>query len=135
MGIFNEFKEFISRGNIFDMSVGVIIGGAFSKIVTALTSSIIMPIITIFTGKVNYSMLVFNIGATEIPYGQFIQSVIDFLITAAVIFAMVKFINNANKKLEGLKKSDAEEEKPQEEAPPTKEEQLLCEIRDILKNK
>lgn len=136
MGLLKEFKEFISRGNIFDMAVGVIIGGAFNKIVTALTSSVIMPLITVFTGKVNYSELVFKVGATDIPYGVFLQSVIDFLFTAAAIFIMVKVINNTNKRLEALRKKQPEPEPEPEPAPePSAEEKLLTEIRDLLKNK
>lgn len=130
MGVFSEFKAFISRGNVLDMSVGVIMGAAFGKIVTALTETIIMPIITLFAGKANVSELSLAIGATVFPYGKFLQSVIDFLFTAAALFVIVKMINTINKKFEKPKP-----EEPKKEPEPTKEELLLTEIRDLLKNK
>ncbi|MDO4618598.1 MAG: large conductance mechanosensitive channel protein MscL [Clostridia bacterium] len=135
MGFLKEFKEFVMRGNIFDMSVGVIMGGAFGKIVTALTNSVIMPFITIFTGKANVSELFFTIGETQIPYGAFLQAIIDFLLTAAAIFAMVKIIANVGKKLREINKKE-EEAVVEEEAPaPSEEILLLTEIRDLLKDK
>lgn len=135
MSWLKEFKEFISRGNIFDMSVGVIVGGAFSKIVTALTQNIIMPVITIFTGKLNVSELMFMIGSTQIPYGEFLQAVIDFLITAAAIFVMIKAVKKANERMNNLAHKP-EAEPAEEPAPePSEEEKLLREIRDLLKNK
>ena len=130
MGVFGEFKAFISRGNVLDMSVGVIMGAAFGKIVTALTQNIIMPIITLIAGKANVSELSLTLGATVFPYGQFLQAVIDFLFTAAALFVIVKMINTINKKFE---KPKAEE--PAKEPEPTAEEVLLTEIRDLLKNK
>ena len=133
MSLFKEFKDFISRGNIFDMSVGVIVGGAFSKIVTALTQTVIMPVITIFTGKLNVSELTAMIGSTEIPYGQFLQAVIDFLITAAAIFVMIKVIKSANERMSGL--THKKEEEPEPVPEPSEEEKLLREIRDLLKSK
>lgn len=138
MSLFKEFKEFISRGNVFDMSVGVIVGGAFSKIVTALTQTVIMPIITIFTGKLNVSELMFMIGSTEIPYGQFLQAVIDFLITAAAIFVMIKLLKSADARMSELAHRHGEEqsaEEPEAEPEPSEEEKLLREIRDLLKNR
>ena len=135
MGIIKEFKEFISRGNIFDMSIGVILGGAFGKIVTALTQTIIMPLITLITGKVNVSELTFVIGVTELPYGQFLQAVIDFLLTAAAIFAMVKIMANAQKRMAKLSKKPEAESEPEPVAEPSEEQKLLTEIRDLLKNK
>lgn len=135
MGIIKEFKDFISRGNIFDMSIGVILGGAFGKIVTALTQTIIMPLITLITGKVNVSELTFVIGVTELPYGQFLQAVIDFLLTAAAIFAMVKIMANAQKRMAKLSKKPEAEPEPEPVAEPSAEQKLLTEIRDLLKNK
>ena len=135
MGLIKEFKEFISRGNIFDMSVGVIMGSAFSKIVTALSQSLIMPFITLITGKVNVSELTWTIGVTDLPYGQFLQSVIDFLLTAVAIFIMIKVINSTQKRIEAHTHKDAPEPEPQPAPEPSAEEKLLCEIRDILKNK
>lgn len=139
MSLVKEFKEFISRGNIFDMSVGVIVGGAFSKIVTALTQNIIMPVITIFTGKLNVSELMLMIGSTQIPYGEFLQAVIDFLITAAAIFVMIKAVKKANERVNNLthrpEAEPAPEPEPEPEPEPSEEEKLLREIRDLLKNK
>ena len=116
----SEFKTFISRGNAVDMAVGVIIGAAFGKIVTSLVNDILMPIIGIFLGGLDFSSLSINIGDATILYGSFIQTIVDFLIVAFCIFTMVKFF---------------EKFKKQEESVPTKSEEvkLLEEIRDILK--
>ena len=116
----SEFKTFISRGNVVDMAVGVIIGSAFGKIVTSLVNDILMPIIGIFLGGLDFSSLSINIGDATILYGSFIQTIVDFLIVAFCIFTMVKFF---------------EKFKKQEESVPTKSEEvkLLEEIRDILK--
>ncbi len=133
MSIIKEFKEFITRGNVIDLSVGVIMGTAFTKIVTALTQNIIMPLITIVTGKVSVADLKGVIGVTEIPYGLFLQAVIDFLLTAVAIFAMIKVINTVSKKMEALRKKK-EEEEVQTEPEPSDEIKLLSEIRDLLKN-
>jgi len=132
--MFKEFKEFISKGNVMDLAVGVIIGGAFGKIVTSLVDDMIMPILGIILGKINFTALKLVITPAEgdkpevaVLYGSFIQNVVNFLIMAFVIFLMVKLVNN-------LKKPTKEEEAPAIEVP-TKEETLLAEIRDILKNK
>lgn len=93
-----EFKEFATRGNVLDMAIGVIIGGAFQKIVTSLVNDIIMPAISIFTGKVDFSDLTFTIGSASIKYGAFITSIIDFLIITFSIFIAIKSINSINKK-------------------------------------
>lgn len=137
MKIINEFKTFIARGNVIDMAVGIIVGTAFTKIVNSLVADVITPFISIITGKVNFSDLKYVIAeATEttaenaIKYGSFIQAIIDFLIIAVVVFAMVKTINTAKSKMEKKK----EEEIVQEEPPkPSNEEILLTEIRDLLK--
>ncbi|ERK50870.1 large-conductance mechanosensitive channel protein MscL [Leptotrichia sp. oral taxon 879] len=133
--MFKEFKEFISKGNVMDLAVGVIIGAAFGKIVTSLVDDIIMPIIGIILGKIDFSNLKIVITpATEttpeaaVKYGLFIQNVVNFLIMAFVIFLMVKFVNK-------LRKPVAKTAEEVIEAVPTKEETLLAEIRDILKNK
>ena len=132
--MFKEFKDFISNGNVMDLAVGVIIGAAFGKIVTSLVDDMIMPILGIILGKVNFSglKLVITPASGDTPevavlYGSFIQNIVNFLIMAFVIFLMVKLVNN-------LKKPAKEEEAPAIEVP-TKEETLLAEIRDILKNK
>ena len=88
-----EFKEFATRGNIMDMAVGVIIGGAFQKIVTSLVNDIIMPLITVFTGEVDFSNLVFTLGNTPIKYGAFITTIVDFLIIAFSIFIAIRSFN------------------------------------------
>lgn len=123
-GFVNEFKEFISRGNVLDMAVGVIIGSAFGKIVTSIVNDILMPIIGVIIGGHDFSSLSIEIGDAIINYGMFIQNVIDFLIVAFCIFIIVKVVNTITHK---------EEEK--KEATPKKDEQvvLLEEIRDLLK--
>ena len=119
-----EFKEFISRGNVVDLAVGVVIGGAFGKIVSSLVSDIIMPLIGILLGGADLSALAFNIGDARIAYGSFLQNIIDFLIIGASIFLFVKLINSFNRK-------------KTEEAEPEKKEDpqlvILKEIRDELK--
>lgn len=104
--MFKEFKEFAMRGNIIDLAVGVIIGGAFQKIVTSLVNDIIMPAISIFTGNMDFSNLVLNIGNASIKYGAFITAVIDFLIIAFSIFLVVRYINKLNKKFEEMKENE-----------------------------
>jgi large conductance mechanosensitive channel len=131
--LLNEFKKFIMRGNVFDLAVGVIIGGAFGKIVTSLVNDLIMPILGVVHGGINLTGLkvVIRPGTETVKelailYGNFMQSVLDFLIIAAAIFAMVKLINRFKKK---------EEEKPAAPSEPSREEVLLAEIRDLLKQK
>lgn len=133
-----EFKTFISRGNVVDMAVGVIIGSAFTKIVNSLVNDVFMPALSVITGGVNFSDLKYVITpATEevaevaIKYGAFIQNIVDFLLIAMVVFMMVKMIN---KMRDAAKKK--EEEAPREPVapPPTPEDILLLrEIRDSLK--
>lgn len=117
-----EFKQFIARGNVVDLAVGVIIGGAFGKIVTSLVNDIIMPLIGVIIGGINFTGLTLTVGKATIAYGAFIQNVIDFLIIAACIFFFVKFIN----KLSKPKKEVKEVKKPDDIL-------LLEEIRDLLK--
>ena len=100
--MFKEFKEFAMKGNIVDMAVGVIIGGAFQKIVTSLVNDIIMPALSIFTGKVDFNDLTFTIGSASIKYGSFITAIIDFLIIALSIFIIIKYINHVNSKIEEI---------------------------------
>lgn len=92
-----EFKEFALKGNIMDMAIGVVIGGAFQKIVNSLVNDIIMPAISILTGKVDFSDMVLTIGNTSIKYGNFITTIVDFLIIAFSIFFVVKYLNKLNK--------------------------------------
>ena len=123
-----EFKEFIARGNVVDLAVGVVIGGAFSKIVSSLVNDIIMPLVGIIIGGINFTSLSIKFKDATIYYGNFIQTVIDFLIVAWCIFVVIKILNSFQRKKK-------EEVKPVE--PPKKDEQivLLEEIRDLLKNK
>ena len=100
-----EFKEFATKGNIMDMAIGVIIGGAFQKIVTSLVNDIIMPAISIFTGKVDFSDLVLTIGNASIHYGNFITTIVDFLIIAFSIFIAIRSFNKlSNSTIEGAQK-------------------------------
>lgn len=124
-----EFKEFISKGNVVDLAVGVIIGGAFGKIVTSLVNDIIMPLIGVIIGGINFTNLSIKIGESVIAYGSFIQNIIDFLIIAACIFVFVKFVN----KLTNLNKVEAKEEPKKEEPKIAEDVKLLTEIRDLLK--
>ncbi len=131
MGVFKEFKEFITRGNVMDLAVGVIMGTAFTKIVTALTENIVMPLITTVTGKVTIAELTATIGNTVLTYGLFLQAIIDFLLTAMAIFIMIKAITVTGKKMEKLRKKQAEEA-PAPAPEPSEEVKLLSEIRDLL---
>ena len=106
--MFKEFKEFALKGNVMDLAVGVIIGGAFSKIVTSLVDDIIMPVVTIFTGKTDFSDLVVKVANSEIKYGSFITAIVNFLIIAFSIFLMIKWINKLNKRIETLKAEEIE---------------------------
>ncbi|WP_325199783.1 large-conductance mechanosensitive channel protein MscL [Oscillibacter sp.] len=125
-GFFAEFKTFIARGNVMDMAVGVIIGGAFSNITTSLINDIVMPLLGIFTSSVSFADLTLTVGPAVITYGNFIQAVLNFLIMALVVFCIVKTLNRFHKK---------KEEAPPPPPGPSAEEQLLTEIRDLLKSK
>ena len=136
--MFKEFKEFISRGNVVDLAVGIIIGAAFTTIVTSLVADIIMPVIGVITGGINFSNLFFSLsveqyttveaakaaGVAVIAYGKFINAVVNFLIVSFAIFMLVKQVNRFRK---------AEKDTPP--AAPPREEVLLTEIRDLLKQK
>jgi large conductance mechanosensitive channel len=121
-----EFKEFALKGNVIDLAVGVIIGGAFGKIVTSLVNDLLMPLIGILLGGLDFSELSIVVGTATLQYGLFIQTVVDFLIIAVSIFFFVKLLSLSRKKKEA------------EAAPPpapSTEELLLTEIRDLLKAK
>ncbi|MDP4094420.1 MAG: large-conductance mechanosensitive channel protein MscL [Bacillota bacterium] len=127
-----EFKKFALKGNVIDLAIGVIIGGAFGKIVTSLVNDIIMPMLGIVTGKINLTDLKWVIdsgkngkAALTLNYGQFLQTMIDFLLVALSIFFMIKLLSTLHKK----------QEEPPKETKPSAEEILLTEIRDILKEK
>jgi large conductance mechanosensitive channel len=131
MGMMQEFKEFAVKGNVIDMAVGIVIGGAFGKIVSSFVADVIMPPIGVLVGGINFSNLAFTIkeAAGEAPavvlgYGKFIQTAVDFTIIAFAIFMVIKAINSLKRK---------EEEAPAAPPEPSKEEVLLTEIRDLLK--
>ena len=143
---FEEFKAFAMRGNVIDMAVGVVIGGAFGKITTSIVNDIIMPVVGMITGGVNFADWKIVLKAAEgeaaevaITYGNTIAIILDFIIVAFAIFCMVKGINGMRAKAEELKKKQEEEAKAAEEAAPpappapSAEEVLLTEIRDLLK--
>ena len=113
----SEFKTFISRGNVVDMAVGVIIGGAFGKIVTSLVNDVLMPVIGVFLGGLDFSDLSIKVGDATIKYGSFIQTIVDFLIVAFCIFMIVKLFESFKKK-----KEEETEEKIQEVEEDKKEE-------------
>lgn len=96
--MFKEFKEFVSKGNVMNLAVGVIIGAAFQAIVSSLVNDILMPIISMFTGKVNFSELTVQIGSAQINYGNFISAILNFLIISFIIFLIVKYMNKLDKK-------------------------------------
>ncbi|MGE1107445.1 large conductance mechanosensitive channel protein MscL [Bacillus wiedmannii] len=124
--MWNEFKKFAFKGNVIDLAVGVVIGAAFGKIVSSLVKDIITPLLGMVLGGVNFTDLHFRYGKSAVMYGNFIQTIFDFLIIAASIFMFVKVFNKLTSKRE-------EEEKTEEIPEPTKEEVLLSEIRDLLK--
>lgn len=141
---FEEFKAFIAKGNVIDMAVAVIIGGSFSKIVTSLVNDVIMPVVGLAVGRLNVSELKWVIEPATVDesgnavaevalcYGSFLQTVLDFLIVALCIFVMLKVVLGAKDKLIPKKHEEAPPEEEKKPAPTT--EELLTEIRDILKN-
>lgn len=146
-GFFAEFKEFISRGNVLDMAVGVIIATAFGKITTSLVNDVFMPLIGWLIGEIDLSTLNITLSpeklaedgtvakeAVVIGIGTFVSAVIDFVLVALVVFLMIKAFNAAKDKAESLKKKEEEAAAAEEPAPePSEEVKLLSEIRDLLK--
>ena len=133
MSMMSEFKDFAMRGNVVDMAVGIVIGGAFGKIVSSFVSDVLMPPIGLLIGGVDFSDLSMTLKeaageaeAVVINYGSFVQTVVDFMIVAFAIFMVIKAMNSLKKK---------EEEAPAAPPEPSKEEVLLTEIRDALRNK
>jgi large conductance mechanosensitive channel len=126
MGFVKEFKEFAVKGNVIDLAIGVIMAAAFGKIITALTESIIMPIISMILGKSNFKEIAFTVNNTVFPVGVLIQAIIDFVLVALVIFLINKGINRMNRK----KSEPVTEPKAPEY---TLQEKLLMEIRDSLR--
>ena len=123
--VIKEFKAFIERGSVIDLAVGVVIGGAFSSIITSLVNDIIMPLIGIIIGGIDFTGLSFKVGSAYVKYGNFIQNVINFLIIAFALFLLLKGINKLSNK----------EEAKKEESKKSDEVILLEEIRDVLKKK
>jgi large conductance mechanosensitive channel len=133
MSVMQEFKKFAMRGNVVDMAVGIIIGGAFGKIVSSFVADVLMPPIGLLLGNVSFSDLSVTLkeavgeqAAVTLNYGVFIQTVLDFVIMAFAVFMLVKAMNSIKKK---------EEEAPAAPPAPSREEEILTEIRDILKNR
>ncbi len=124
--MWNDFKKFALKGNVIDLAVAVVIGGAFGKIVTSLVNDIIMPVIGFLTSGINFKYMAYTSGDVIITYGNFIQSIVDFIIIAFSIFIAIRLITKSRKK---------EEESPATGEPPKPTEtELLTEIRDLLKN-
>lgn len=121
-----EFREFMLRGNVMDLAVAVIIGGAFTAIVTSLVNDIIMPVVGVILGGVDFTALAITVGDANITYGNFIQAIINFLIIALVLFLLIRSINSMSRK---------KEEAPAAPPEPTVEEKLLAEIRDLLRER
>jgi large conductance mechanosensitive channel len=121
MAFFREYREFISRGNVVDLAVGIVIGAAFTGIVNSLVDDILMPVIGIFTGGIDLTKLAFRVGAAEVTYGNFLQALVNFLVIGFAIFLLVRVINRIHRR-----------EPPAPPAPP-EEVVLLKEIRDTLK--
>lgn len=140
MNIIKEFKQFATRGNVMDMAVGIIIGAAFGKIIASFVSDVLMPPLGLLLGRVNFTDLYVSLdgkayetltvakaaGAPILAYGNFLQSVVDFIIVAFAIFMMIKAMNSIRRK---------QDETPAAPAEPGAQEKLLTEIRDILKSK
>ena len=120
-----EFRDFINRGNVVDLAVAVIIGGAFGAIITSLVTDIIMPLIGVILGGLDFSSLSIQVGEAEILYGSFIQAIVYFVIIAFVLFLAVRGYNKLQK--------EEEEQAPPPPPEPSPEEKLLAEIRDLLK--
>ena len=120
--MWKEFRDFINRGNVIDLAVAVILGGAFTAIVNSLVADIIMPIIGVLLGGVDFTALAITVGDANITYGNFIQAIINFLLIAFVIFLIVRSLNRMKKPAP-----------PAAPPAPTKEEVLLTEIRDLLR--
>lgn len=133
--VWEEFKEFISRGNVINLAIGVIIGGAFNAIVSSLVDNILAPILGIIVGGLDFNGLSITVGSAKIMYGSFIQAVINFLIVSFCLFLLVKALNAFNQKKDEQNEKEKEKEKSSESALAEKEVQLLQEIRDALTKK
>jgi large conductance mechanosensitive channel len=127
-----EFKEFAMRGTVIDVAIGMVIGVAFSAIITSLVNDIIMPLVGIVIGKVDFSTLSITVGSAQVMYGSFIQALVDFLLIALTIFLCIKAVNKTRNKWVKQKEKEKEDA---ETLPPAEDIALLTEIRDLLKNK
>lgn len=125
---FSEFKEFISKGNVMTMAVGIIMGSTFTAIINSLVGDIITPLIGMIIGGIDFSGICLTVGSASITLGVFIQAVINFLLTAFILFLVVKAFNR-------LQRKKTEEPEPEKAPEPSAEEKLLMEIRDLLKNR
>ena len=123
-GFIREFKTFLNRGNVMDLAVGVIIGGAFKSITDSLTNDILMPLLGLLVDRVSFSDLTLTVGSATIAYGSFVEAVLNFVIMAFAVFCIVKAFNRLHRK---------KEETPAPAPKPSQEELLLTEIRDLLK--
>lgn len=123
-GFIREFKTFLNRGNVLDLAVGVIIGGAFKSITDSLTNDILMPLLGLLVDRVSFSDLTLTVGSATIAYGSFVEAVLNFVIMAFAVFCIVKAFNRLHRK---------KEETPAPAPKPSQEELLLAEIRDLLK--
>lgn len=137
MSMMSEFKDFAMRGNVVDMAVGIVIGGAFGKIVSSFVADVLMPPLGLLIGGIDFSQMAVTLQAAaegteavQLKYGSFIQSIFDFVIIAFAIFLVVKAMNSAKARME-----KQEEEKPAEPPKPSNEEVLLTEIRDALQSR
>jgi large conductance mechanosensitive channel len=128
--MWKEFRDFINRGNVIDLAVAVIIGGAFGAIISSLVNDIIMPLIGLLMGGVDFAGLAVQVGDAQILYGSFIQAVVDFFLIALVLFLIVRTFNKMKER-----QTKEEEEAPPPPPEPSPEEKLLAEIRDLLKEK
>lgn len=124
MGWVKEFRDFINRGNVIDLAVGIVIGAAFTAIVSSLVDDLLMPIIGMVTGGIDFTGLAITVGDASLAYGNFIQAILNFLIIAFAVFWLVRVVNRFRQQ---------EEAKPAEPEAPTTEEKLLTEIRDLLR--
>lgn len=144
--LMNDFSTFAMKGNVIDLAVGVVIGGAFGKIVTSLVNDLVMPAISVLTGEINLATLSYTlvegVEATEeteavapivLTYGNFLQTIVEFLIIAFSIFIALRYLDKIHKKIDELKKKEKEEEKKVEEAKKETTDEILIEIRDLLK--
>ncbi len=124
MSWLGEFRDFINRGNVVDLAVGIVVGAAFTSIVNSLVNDLVMPVIGILTGGIDFSGLTVTVGEAGLAYGKFIQAILNFLVIAFAVFWMIQAVNRFRKN---------EKEESVEPSAPTTEERLLTEIRDLLK--